>query len=160
MVQMLKSTKDFDICGSLNPGTVRVSTANSKAAVILSRCAIFRPATAEFRIIVFVKLIDRVVRKVPASPSVATAYMLTSAANFLVLLALAIPGIKILRSLVIGFLIPYEGGVGSIAYLQVISRCQVISVAPSEETGDAGNPYIFAVTTEWPGTSGYDPPQD
>jgi hypothetical protein len=36
---------------SLNPGTVRVSTANSKATVILSRCAIFRPATAEFRII-------------------------------------------------------------------------------------------------------------
>jgi hypothetical protein len=28
-----------------------VSTANSKATVILSRCAIFRPATAEFRII-------------------------------------------------------------------------------------------------------------
>jgi hypothetical protein len=28
-----------------------VSTANSKAAVISSRCAIFRPATAEFRII-------------------------------------------------------------------------------------------------------------
>ncbi len=34
-----------------NPGTVRVSTANSKAAVISSRCAIFRPATAEFRFI-------------------------------------------------------------------------------------------------------------
>jgi hypothetical protein len=51
MVQILESTKDFDICGSLNPGTVRVSTANSKAAVISSRCAIFRPATAEFRII-------------------------------------------------------------------------------------------------------------
>ncbi len=33
-----------------NPGTVRVSTENSKAAVILSRCAIFRPATAEFRL--------------------------------------------------------------------------------------------------------------
>jgi hypothetical protein len=31
MAQMLKSTKDFDICGRLNPGTVRVSTANSKA---------------------------------------------------------------------------------------------------------------------------------
>ena len=51
MVQTLESTKNFDICGSLNPGTVRVSTANSKAAVILSRCAIFRPANAEFRII-------------------------------------------------------------------------------------------------------------
>ena len=34
-----------------NPGTVRVSTENSKATVILSRCTIFRPATAEFRII-------------------------------------------------------------------------------------------------------------
>jgi hypothetical protein len=31
MVQILESTKDFDIYGSLNPGTVRVSTANSKA---------------------------------------------------------------------------------------------------------------------------------
>jgi hypothetical protein len=51
MVQILESTKDFDICGSLNPGTVRVSTANSKAEVISSRCAIFRPATAEFRFI-------------------------------------------------------------------------------------------------------------
>jgi hypothetical protein len=50
MVQVLKSTKDFDICGSLNPGTVRVSTENSKAKVISSRCAIFRPATAEFRL--------------------------------------------------------------------------------------------------------------
>jgi hypothetical protein len=49
MVQILESTKDFDICGSLNPGTVRVSTANSKAEVISCRCAIFRPATAEFR---------------------------------------------------------------------------------------------------------------
>jgi hypothetical protein len=26
MVQLLESAKDFDICGSLNPGTVRVST--------------------------------------------------------------------------------------------------------------------------------------
>ena len=51
MAQILESTKDFDICGGLNPGTVRVSTANSKAAVISSRCAIFRPATAEFRVI-------------------------------------------------------------------------------------------------------------
>jgi hypothetical protein len=31
MVQMLKSTNDFEIVGGLNPGTVRVSTANSKA---------------------------------------------------------------------------------------------------------------------------------
>ncbi len=29
MVQILESTKDFDICGGLNPGTVRASTANS-----------------------------------------------------------------------------------------------------------------------------------
>jgi len=35
-----------------NPGTVRVSTKNSKAKVISRRCAIFRPATAVFRIIV------------------------------------------------------------------------------------------------------------
>ena len=33
-----------------NPGTVRVSTKNSKAKVISCRCAIFRPATAVFRI--------------------------------------------------------------------------------------------------------------
>jgi hypothetical protein len=50
MVQMLKSTKDFEFFGGLNPDTVRVTTENSKATVILSRCAIFRPATAEFRI--------------------------------------------------------------------------------------------------------------
>ncbi len=50
MVQILESTTDFDICGGLNPGTVRVSTENSEAKVILSRCAIFRPATAEFRL--------------------------------------------------------------------------------------------------------------
>ncbi len=50
MVQILESTKDFDICGGLNPGTVRVSTANSKAEMISSRCTIFRPATAEFRL--------------------------------------------------------------------------------------------------------------
>jgi hypothetical protein len=30
MVQILESTKDFYICGSLDPGTVRVSTANSE----------------------------------------------------------------------------------------------------------------------------------
>jgi hypothetical protein len=50
MVQILESTKDFDICGGLNPSAVRVSTANSKAEVISSSCAIFRPATAEFRL--------------------------------------------------------------------------------------------------------------
>jgi hypothetical protein len=49
MAQVLKSTKDFEFFGGLNPGTVRVSTENSKATAILSRCAIFRPATAEFR---------------------------------------------------------------------------------------------------------------
>jgi hypothetical protein len=41
---------DFELFGSLNPGTVRVSTENSKAEVILERYAIFRPATALFRI--------------------------------------------------------------------------------------------------------------
>jgi hypothetical protein len=50
IAQVLKSTKYFELAGGLNPGTVRVSTDNSKDAVILSRCAIFRPATAEFRI--------------------------------------------------------------------------------------------------------------
>jgi hypothetical protein len=34
MVQILKSAKDFEFFGGLNPGTVRVSTANSKATVI------------------------------------------------------------------------------------------------------------------------------
>ncbi len=51
MVQMAKSTQDFERFGGLNPGTVRVSTENSKAAVILVRCAVFGPTTAEFRII-------------------------------------------------------------------------------------------------------------
>ena len=32
----------------MNPGTVRVSTENSKDEVILGRCAIYRPATAVF----------------------------------------------------------------------------------------------------------------
>ncbi len=50
MVQMAKSTKDFELFGGLNPGTVRVSTENSKAAVILARCTVFGPATAEFRV--------------------------------------------------------------------------------------------------------------
>ncbi len=49
MVQVAKSTKDFELFGGLNPGTVRVSTENSKAEVILARCAVFGPATAEFR---------------------------------------------------------------------------------------------------------------
>jgi hypothetical protein len=53
MVQLIKSTKDFDICVGLNPGTVMVSTANSKAQVISSRCAIFKPATDEFRIMLY-----------------------------------------------------------------------------------------------------------
>ncbi len=52
MVQVAKSTKDFELFGGLNPGTVRVSTEISKAAVILARCAVFGPATAEFRIII------------------------------------------------------------------------------------------------------------
>jgi hypothetical protein len=50
MVQVLKSTKYFELFGGLNPGTVRVSTENSKDEVILGRCAIYRPATALFRI--------------------------------------------------------------------------------------------------------------
>jgi hypothetical protein len=45
-VQMHKSAKDFELFGGLNPGTVRVSTDNSKAAVILGISAVFRPATA------------------------------------------------------------------------------------------------------------------
>ncbi len=51
MVQLLKSTRHFELFLRRNPGTVRVSTENSKHKVILGRCAIFRPATAEFRII-------------------------------------------------------------------------------------------------------------
>ena len=49
MVQVAKSTQDFELFGGLNPGTVRVSTENSKAAVILARCAVCGPATAGFR---------------------------------------------------------------------------------------------------------------
>ncbi|MEN9846607.1 MAG: hypothetical protein RIS36_1754 [Pseudomonadota bacterium] len=51
MVQVAKSTKYFELFGRRNPGTVRVSTENSKNKVVLIRCAIFRPATAECRII-------------------------------------------------------------------------------------------------------------
>ncbi len=50
MAQVLKSTKDFELFGGLNPGTVRVSTENSKYKVILVICAVFGPATAEFRV--------------------------------------------------------------------------------------------------------------
>ena len=49
MMHLAKSTKDFELFERRNPGTVRVSTENSKDKVILVRCAIFRPATAEFR---------------------------------------------------------------------------------------------------------------
>ncbi len=49
-MQVVKSTKDFELFGGLNPGTVRVSIENSKAAVILARCAVIEPATAEFRL--------------------------------------------------------------------------------------------------------------
>ena len=56
MVQMAKSTKYFELFGGLNPGIVRVSTENSKDEVILVRCAIFRPATAEFRVIVLIRV--------------------------------------------------------------------------------------------------------
>jgi hypothetical protein len=62
MAQALKSTKDFEFFGGATlarlDGLRRAQssrahaevTENSKAAVILSRCAIFRPATAEFRL--------------------------------------------------------------------------------------------------------------
>ncbi len=49
MVQRLKSTIYFELFLRRNPGTVRVSTENSKDEVILARCAVFGPATAEFR---------------------------------------------------------------------------------------------------------------
>ncbi len=50
-MQMLKSTRYFELFLRRNPGTVRVSTENSKDKVILARCAVFGPATAEFRLI-------------------------------------------------------------------------------------------------------------
>ncbi len=50
MVQMAKGTKYFELFGGLNPGTFRVSTENSKAAVILARCAVLGPATALFKV--------------------------------------------------------------------------------------------------------------
>lgn len=49
MVQVAKSTNEFELFERRNPGTVRLSTENSKAPVILVRCAVFGPATAEFR---------------------------------------------------------------------------------------------------------------
>ncbi len=49
MVQVVKRTMDFELFLRRNPGTVRVSTENSKAEVILNRCAILGPATALFR---------------------------------------------------------------------------------------------------------------
>ncbi len=51
MVQVARSTKYFELFGKRNSGIVRVSTENSKAAVILARCAVVGPATAEFRFI-------------------------------------------------------------------------------------------------------------
>ncbi len=51
MVQMLKSTRYFELFGGSSPGPVMVRTENSEDEVILVRCAIFRPATAVFRII-------------------------------------------------------------------------------------------------------------
>jgi hypothetical protein len=45
-----KSTKCFELFEWRNLGTVRVSTENSKDEVILSRCAISRPATDLFRV--------------------------------------------------------------------------------------------------------------
>ncbi len=57
-MQMAKSTKYFELFLRRNPGTVRVSTENSKDKVILVRCAIFRPATAEFRIILLANILE------------------------------------------------------------------------------------------------------
>ncbi len=51
MAQVLKSTKHLEPFLRRNPGTVRVSTENSKDKVILVRCVVFGPATAEFRLI-------------------------------------------------------------------------------------------------------------
>ena len=50
MVQVVKRAMDFELFGGLKPGAVKVSTENSKAEVILTRCAIVGPATALFRI--------------------------------------------------------------------------------------------------------------
>ncbi len=50
MVQLAKAQRILKF-SARNPGTVRVSTENSKAEVILARCAILGPATAIFRII-------------------------------------------------------------------------------------------------------------
>jgi hypothetical protein len=50
MAQVRKSTKYFKLVGA-HPGAVRVSTDNAKDKVILSSCAIFRPATAFFRLL-------------------------------------------------------------------------------------------------------------
>ncbi len=41
MVQVAKSTQDFELFGGFNPGTVRVSTENSKDEVLLAICTIF-----------------------------------------------------------------------------------------------------------------------
>ncbi|MEN9845166.1 MAG: hypothetical protein RIS36_313 [Pseudomonadota bacterium] len=51
MVQMATSPKYFELFERRNPGTVRVSTEHSKDKVIVVRCAVFRPTTAEVRII-------------------------------------------------------------------------------------------------------------
>jgi hypothetical protein len=51
MMQMPKAQRIMKF-SALNPGTVRVSTENSKAKVIFSRGAVFRPTTALSRIIV------------------------------------------------------------------------------------------------------------
>gem|GEM_PF-2824030 len=53
MAQMVKSTKDFELFRGATLAPSGVSTENSKAAVILARCAVFAPATAEFRFILW-----------------------------------------------------------------------------------------------------------
>jgi hypothetical protein len=47
MVQLVKSTKDFDIFGA-EPGTVRVSTGNSKALSDFSRMRRFGTRNCRF----------------------------------------------------------------------------------------------------------------
>jgi hypothetical protein len=59
MVQRAKSTNYFELFLRRNPGTVRVSTENSKDKVILVGCAIFRPAAAEFRLKLTLRTAER-----------------------------------------------------------------------------------------------------
>jgi hypothetical protein len=51
MVQLVKSTRDFEIFGAQPWHDSTDFSENSKAAVILARCAVLGPATAVFRLI-------------------------------------------------------------------------------------------------------------